>query len=135
VYHARELSLRVQAAGERFWFLRARKRPPAHHLLLSVWHDALSPTPSTTTLPNQPNPNQKPTTNSYKNYGLAALFRTSTDKVEVTSTVDNLAPGLKASVHATLPDSQSGAVGVRGRWGGGGFRAAFFGGGCCRCRN
>ena len=44
---------------------------------------------------------------SYKNYGLTALFKTSTDKVEVTSTVDNIAPGLKAAVHATLPDTQS----------------------------
>lgn len=45
--------------------------------------------------------------NSYKNYGLTALFKTSTDKVEVTSTVDNVAPGLKAAIHATLPDTQS----------------------------
>lgn len=49
-------------------------------------------------------------TNSYKNYGLTALFKTSTDKVEVTSTIDNVAPGLKAAIHATLPDTQSGAL-------------------------
>ncbi|KIY92361.1 hypothetical protein MNEG_15601 [Monoraphidium neglectum] len=60
---------------------------------------------------------------NYKNYGLTALFKTSTDKIDVTTNIDNLAPGLKATIHATLPDSQSGgrrlqAVG----WGRGGPR-------------
>lgn len=49
-------------------------------------------------------------TYNYKNYGLTALFRTGSDKIDVTTTIDNLAPGLKAAVHATLPDSQSGKL-------------------------
>lgn len=49
-------------------------------------------------------------TYNFKNYGLTAVFKTSTDKIEVTSTVDNIAPGLKAQVHATLPDAQSGKL-------------------------
>ncbi|GBF94248.1 voltage-dependent anion-selective channel [Raphidocelis subcapitata] len=47
---------------------------------------------------------------TYKNYGISALFRTSTDKVDVTANIDNVAPGLKAAIHATLPDAQSGKL-------------------------
>ncbi|KAI8465284.1 MAG: eukaryotic porin/Tom40 [Monoraphidium minutum] len=49
-------------------------------------------------------------TYNHNNYGLTALFKTSTDKIDVTATVDKLAPGLKAAVHATLPDAQSGKL-------------------------
>lgn len=47
---------------------------------------------------------------NYKNYGISALFKTSTDKIDVVSTIDNIAPGLKAAIHATLPDTQSGKL-------------------------
>jgi hypothetical protein len=65
-----------------------------------------------------------PRRRSYKNYGISALFKTSTDKIDVVSTIDNIAPGLKAAIHATLPDTQSGGCG-RGRQEAGGRR-----GGC-----
>eukprot|EP00877_Chromochloris_zofingiensis_P004036 jgi/Chrzof1/13633/Cz08g05060.t1 len=48
---------------------------------------------------------------NYKNYGLTAIFNTS-DKVAVTASIDNIAPGLKATLSATLPDSSSGKLAV-----------------------
>eukprot|EP00775_Hariotina_reticulata_P011516 gene11516-11659_t len=46
---------------------------------------------------------------NYNNYGINALFTTS-DKVNVTATVDKLAPGVKLSLVANLPDTQSGKL-------------------------
>ena len=43
---------------------------------------------------------------AYKNYSLSAVFN-ATDKVAVTAAVDKIAPGLKATLSATLPDSSS----------------------------
>jgi voltage-dependent anion channel protein 2 len=46
---------------------------------------------------------------NYNNYGINALFTTA-DKVNVTATVDKLAPGVKLSLVANLPDTQSGKL-------------------------
>jgi voltage-dependent anion channel protein 2 len=43
------------------------------------------------------------------NFGLTTVFNTS-DKVSVLASLDKVAPGLKASLSATLPDSQSGKL-------------------------
>lgn len=48
---------------------------------------------------------------NYKNYGINALFNAS-DKVTVVAHVDNVAPGLRAALSATLPDAQSGKLAV-----------------------
>lgn len=75
---------------------RARARQICRHQLSSA-------------KPTRCPPPAAPPPPSYKNYGLTALFKTSTDKIDVTTTIDNIAPGLKAAINATLPDSQSGA--------------------------
>lgn len=46
---------------------------------------------------------------NYGNYGLTAVFNTS-DKVNVLATIDKVAPGVKVSLSATLPDTQSGKL-------------------------
>jgi voltage-dependent anion channel protein 2 len=46
---------------------------------------------------------------NYGNYGLTAIFNTS-DKVNVLATIDKVAPGVKVSLSATLPDTQSGKL-------------------------
>ncbi|WIA22960.1 hypothetical protein OEZ86_009887 [Tetradesmus obliquus] len=46
---------------------------------------------------------------NYGNYGLNATFTTS-DKVHVLASVDKIAPGVKVSLSATLPDKESGKL-------------------------
>lgn len=46
---------------------------------------------------------------NYGNYGLTAVFNTS-EKVNVLATIDKVAPGVKVSLSATLPDTQSGKL-------------------------
>lgn len=46
---------------------------------------------------------------NYGNYGFTAIFNTS-DKVNVTATIDKVAPGVKVGLAATLPDTQSGKL-------------------------
>eukprot|EP00878_Enallax_costatus_P000503 GHUV01000597.1.p1 GENE.GHUV01000597.1~~GHUV01000597.1.p1 ORF type:complete len:276 (+),score=95.68 GHUV01000597.1:153-980(+) len=46
---------------------------------------------------------------NYGNYGVTAVFNTS-DKVNVLATVDKVAPGVKVSLSATLPDTESGKL-------------------------
>eukprot|EP00879_Flechtneria_rotunda_P000674 GHRR01000788.1.p1 GENE.GHRR01000788.1~~GHRR01000788.1.p1 ORF type:complete len:305 (+),score=82.67 GHRR01000788.1:80-994(+) len=46
---------------------------------------------------------------NYNNYGITAVFNTS-DKINVTATVDKIAPGVKVGLSATLPDTQSGKL-------------------------
>jgi hypothetical protein len=46
---------------------------------------------------------------NYGNYGLNATF-TTTDKVHVLASVDKIAPGVKVSLSATLPDKESGKL-------------------------
>lgn len=46
---------------------------------------------------------------NFNNYGITAVFNTS-DKVNVTATIDKLAPGVKLALAATLPDTQSGKL-------------------------
>jgi hypothetical protein len=46
---------------------------------------------------------------NYGNYGLNATFTTS-DKVHVLASVDKIAPGVKVSLSATLPDKDSGKL-------------------------
>lgn len=43
-------------------------------------------------------------------FDLNALFKTGSDSVDVIARADNLAPGLRASISATLPDTQSGGA-------------------------
>eukprot|EP00882_Tetradesmus_deserticola_P013872 GHRQ01014731.1.p1 GENE.GHRQ01014731.1~~GHRQ01014731.1.p1 ORF type:complete len:166 (-),score=68.25 GHRQ01014731.1:81-578(-) len=46
---------------------------------------------------------------NYGNYGLNATFTTS-DKVHVLASLDKIAPGVKVSLSATLPDKESGKL-------------------------
>lgn len=46
---------------------------------------------------------------NYGNYGLNATFNTS-DKVNVLASIDKIAPGVKVSLSATLPDKESGKL-------------------------